>query len=307
MIVVFGSINIDMVMRVEALPRPGQTVLCGDYLATPGGKGANAAVAAARAGAPTALYGKVGDDAFARPALETLREANVDLGGVEESERPTGCGSIWVDANGENVIVVASGANREARADQVPDSMLGPGGIVVLQMEVPPAQVWALVERASERGARVLLNAAPAGPVPESVLRAIDVLVVNEVEASAIAGQTGLEPNRPDRVPALLSERFGMVCIVTLGGAGAILCGPRGGWMTPALPVEPVDTTGAGDAFCGVLAAAMDAALDWGQALRLASVGAGLACTRPGAQSSLPDRAEIEARLAELPQPRQYD
>lgn len=307
MIVVFGSINIDMVMRVDTLPQPGQTMLCGDYLLTPGGKGANAAVAAARAGSATALYGKVGDDVFAGPALATLRAANVDLGGVEVSKHPTGCGSVWVDASGENAIVVASGANMDARADRVPDALLGPGGIVVLQLEVPPAQNWALVERARQRGARILLNAAPTGTVPESVLRAIDVLVVNEVEASAIAAQIGLESNRPDRVPARLSERFAMVCIVTLGGTGAILSGPRGGLMTPALPVEPVDTTGAGDAFCGVLAAAMERRLDWGQALRFASVGAGLACTRIGAQSSLPDRAEIEARLAELPEPRQYD
>ncbi len=307
MIVVFGSINIDVVMRVDSLPQPGQTVLCGDYLATPGGKGANAAVAAARAGSAVAFYGKVGDDVFAGPALAMLREANVDLGGVERSEHPTGCGSVWVDSGGENVIVVASGANMDARAERVPDSVLGPGGIVVLQLEVPPAQNWALVERASRRGARILLNAAPAGATPESVLRAIDVLVVNEVEAMAIAAQTGLGENRPDRVPARLTERYGMTCIVTLGVAGAILSSPEGGLIIAALPVEPVDTTGAGDAFCGVLAAAMDRRLDWGQALRFASVGAGLACTRTGAQNNLPDRSQIEARLADLPEPRRYD
>ena len=137
MIVVFGSINIDMVIQVDGLPRPGETVLSQSYALHPGGKGANTAVAAARGGAATKLFGRIGDDSFAEPALAALRGSGVDVDGVQSSVRPTGCATIWVDGAGENSIVVASGANLDARAEQVPDVALGPDTIVALQMEVP--------------------------------------------------------------------------------------------------------------------------------------------------------------------------
>lgn len=301
MIVVFGSINIDMVMQVEALPEPGQTVLCDDYFLTPGGKSANAALAASRAGARTALFGKVGEDDFAEPALALLREAGVDLRGVGRSARPTACASIWVDAGAHNAIVVASGANLDATADQVPDDRLGPECLLVLQMEVPPAENWRLARRAKSSGARVLLNVAPAGAVPGEVLRDIDFLVVNELEAAELAGDIGVEPGRPSDLARRLAGDYALTCIVTLGGDGALALGPDGGFSVPVLPVDPIDTTAAGDAFCGALAAALDRGGDLEQALRFASVGAGLACTRAGTQVSLPNRADIEARLPALP------
>lgn len=304
MIVVFGSTNIDMVIQVEGLPRPGETVLSESYALHPGGKGANTAVAAARAGARTMLFGSVGDDAFAEPALAALRDSGVDLDGVQASARPTGCATIWVDGAGENSIVVASGANLDSRADQVPDRALGPDTIVALQMEVPLAENWSLVERAKRAGARILLNVAPAGTVPEAVLKSIDILVVNEFEASAVAAAVGLDAGQPTRLPRLLADRYALTCIATLGGAGALCFGPDGGFSVPALPVAPVDTTAAGDAFCGGLIAALDAGRDMTEALRYATVGAGLACTVEGAQSSLPDRAAIEAQLIKLPEAR---
>lgn len=304
MIIVFGSINIDMVIQVDGLPRPGETVLSRSYALHPGGKGANTAVAAARAGAATTLFGRVGDDSFAEPALAALRDSGVDVDGVQISECPTGCATIWVDGAGENSIVVASGANLNTRADQVPDAVLGPESIVALQMEVPPAENWLLVERAKRAGARILLNAAPAGTVPEAVLKSIDFLVVNEFEASAIAASVGLDAGQPTRLPRLLAERYALTCIATLGGAGSLCFGPTGGFSVPALPVAPIDTTAAGDAFCGGLIAALDTGADLTDALRYATVGAGLACTVEGAQSSLPDRAAIEARLPELPEAR---
>lgn len=304
MIVVFGSINIDMVIQVDGLPRPGETVLSQSYALHPGGKGANTAVAAARGGAATKLFGRVGDDSFAEPALAALRGSGVDVDGVQSSVRPTGCATIWVDGAGENSIVVASGANLDARAEQVPDVALGPDTIVALQMEVPPAENWSLVERAKRAGARILLNAAPAGTVPEAVLRSIDFLVVNELEASAIAASVGLDAGQPTRLPRLLANRYALTCIATLGGAGALCFGPAGGFSVPALPVAPVDTTAAGDAFCGGLTAALDTGRDLTEALRYATVGAGLACTVEGAQSSLPDRRAVEAHLIELPEAR---
>ena len=301
MIVVFGSINIDMVMRVDALPRPGQTVLCDGYLMTPGGKSANAALAAARAGADVAMFGRVGDDNFAEAALALLRDAGVDVEGVGRSARPTACAAIWVDARGENAIVVASGANLDATADQVPDKALGPDTVVVLQLEVPARENWALVRRARANGARILLNAAPAGEAPGDVLDAIDFLVVNEIEAAAVAGNVGADPDQPAALARRLAEAHDLTCVVTLGGAGAVAVGPEGGFSVPVLDVEPVDTTAAGDSFCGALAAALDGGRDLESALRFASVGAGLACTKAGTQVSLPDRASIEARIADLP------
>lgn len=304
MIVVFGSINIDLVIQVDGPPRPGETVLSDAYNLYPGGKGANTAVAAARAGASTSLFGQVGGDGFADQALAVVREAGVRLDGVATSDRPTGCATIWVDSGGENSIVVASGANLDARATQVPDSALGPDTLVALQMEVPAGENWAVVERAKATGARVLLNLAPAGIVPGAVLRSVDYLVANEIEAAMLAGELGLDAGQPTRVPRLLAERYGLTCIVTLGGAGAIAFSPEGGYSIPALPIAPVDTTGAGDAFCGGLAAALDNGSELQDALRRASTGAGLACRVKGAQSSLPERRSIEENLPDLPQGR---
>jgi ribokinase len=300
-IVVFGSINLDVVIQVDALPRPGETVLSEAYRLYPGGKGANTAVAAARAGARTLFFGQVGKDDFADQALAKLRDAQVDLAGVGVSARPTGCATIWVEAGGENAIVVASGANLDARASQVPGSVLGPDTLMALQMEVPAAENWAIVERAKAAGARVLLNLAPAGMVPESILRAIDYLVVNEIEAAMLAAELGLDVDQPSRVPRQLAERYKLNCIVTLGGAGALAFGPEGGFSIPALPIAPVDTTAAGDAFCGGLAAALDNGCELYDALCRASTGAGLSCRVEGAQSSLPSKEEIQASLAILP------
>lgn len=304
MIVVFGSINIDIVTQVDALPRAGETVLSDVYNIYPGGKGANTAVAAARAGANTFLYGKVGPDGFADQALAMLRDAGVGLDGVAVSDRPTGCATIWVDSGGENSIVVASGANLDARAAQVPDSVLGPDTLVSLQMEVPVAENWMIVERAQAAGAKVFLNLSPAGMVPEAILRSVDYLVTNEIEAAMLAAELGLDVDQPTRVPRLLAQRYGLNCIVTLGGAGALAFGPDGGFSIPALPIAPIDTTAAGDAFCGGLAAALDNGFGLYDALCRASAGAGLACRIAGAQSSLPDREAIEASLLNLPEGR---
>lgn len=301
MILVLGSINVDLTFRVAHHPAPGETVLCPDYLASPGGKGANQAVAAARAGAPTAMVGCVGRDGFAAPALATLRESGVDITGVTETETPTGCAAISVDRSGENAIVVASGANMRVRADQVADDVLGPGSLLLLQMEIPLDENWSLLERARASGTRSVLNVAPAGPVPTTALDALDYLIVNEIEGAAIAAASGLAAGPAEDLPRRLSERHGMTCVLTLGAAGAILHGSEGGFAVPAFKVSPVDTTGAGDTFVGAMAAGLDAGLAAVEAARRASVAAAIACTRPGAQTGIPDAKEIEAELGDMP------
>ena len=303
MIVVFGDINIDIVMQVDALPRRGETLNGGDYLLVPGGKGANQAAAAALAGAPVAMFGQVGNDDFAPAALKLLTKFGVDIAGVHKSARPTGCAAVWVESSGENAIVVAAGANHETNADQVPEELLAPDTIVAMQMHVTLDENWKLARRAKQKGARVFLNVAPAGPVPDDILRLVDVIVVNELEAEAIAAQQGLQFEKLRDIPREIFARFGGVCVMTLGAEGAVAFGPEGGLSVSSLPVSPVDTVGAGDAFVGDLAAAFHKGAELPAALHYASVGAGICCTEVGAQTSLPDSASIERKLGELAEP----
>ena len=295
MILVFGSINIDVMVPVPHLPRPGETVLGGDYALLPGGKGANQALAARRAGAAVAMAGAVGSDAFAALALENLRRDGVDLALVRRVARPTGCAAIMVesagDDRGENLIAVASGANHAADAAAVPDALLGPDAILVCQMEVPAAQNWALLRRARAAGGCTILNLAPAAAIEPALLAELDIVVANEGEAAALGGD-----------PAGLARRLRLALVVTRGGAGSIAYLADGGRIaTPALAVTPVDTTGAGDTFVGVLAAGLDDALALPEALRRASAAAGLVCLAAGAQSAMPDPAAIAAAAARLP------
>ncbi len=300
MITVFGSINVDMVMQVDALPVPGETVLCPEYMIVPGGKGANQAAAAARAGAAVRMVGTVGTDAFAETALSLLRDSGVDLSAIAKSGRPTCCAAVWVDSKGENSIVVASGANLDTTAGQLPADTPGPGDWLVLQMEVPLPENWAAIRHAKANGGRIILSVAPAGPVPEEILAGIDVLLVNEIEGRAVADAIGLRAREPARLLADLSGRFGLTAIMTLGKRGAIAIGPSGGFEVPALPITATDTTGAGDAFAGILAAALDNGESVPDAVRRASVGAALACQTIGAQTSLPYRADIDSTLPKL-------
>jgi len=293
MILVFGSINIDVLIPVPHLPAPGETVLGGDYALAPGGKGANQALAARRAGAEVSMAGAVGEDAFAMPALELLVGEGVDLTLVHRVGRSTGCASVIVDAGGENLIAVGSGANALVRADQVPDAALGPDTVLVCQMEVPPEETAALIRRARDSGARTVLNLAPALLLPEELLPHIDVLVANQGEAATLGD--------PGGVARQLREAL----VVTKGADGATAFLADGSRIAvPALAVEPIDTTGAGDAFVGVLAAGLGQGLAFRPALHRASAAAGLACLARGAQPALPDRAAIEAALSRLPEPR---
>ncbi|HET8727207.1 MAG TPA: ribokinase [Alphaproteobacteria bacterium] len=304
MILVFGSLNMDLVMTVPTLPRPGETVLTESYVTKPGGKGNNQAVAAARAGARVVMAGAVGADEFGRRLVDNLRENGVDPARVATADKPTGVAYICVDAKAENFIAVASGANLAASADLAPDDALRPGATVLLQMEVPPAQNWAVVQRARDAGARTILNVAPAAPVPRDALEALDVLVVNELEAATVAAELELDTEGPATSARLLAREVGLTCVVTLGSQGAIAADGDRLWQVDPMRVEPVDTTGAGDAFTGVLAAALDAGLDLPQALRRASVGAALACLALGAQESLPTADAIDAALDRVPPPK---
>lgn len=294
----FGSLNADLLFKVRNLPRPGETVLAPGYELAAGGKGANQAAAAAKAGARVRMVGHLGADSFGAFARQALEGAGVDCAGVATSTRATAIAVIGIDHAAENQIMVASGANLDTHPDQVEDAALAPGVTVLCQNEIDPAATFALLERAKAKGARTILNLAPAGPVPEDVLDAVDVLVVNEIEAAMAAGRGAVD--EPAQLARELAGRHGLTCVVTLGARGALAIGPGAALRVGALPVSPVDTTGAGDAFVGVLAAALDQQHPLRAALRAASVAAGLACTQIGAQTSQPLAEEIAARLADL-------
>ena len=298
MLIVFGSINADLLLEVDHLPRPGETVGARSCRWLPGGKGANQATAAAKAGARVRLFGAVGRDPYGPSLRQGLREAGVDTRGVREVDGPSGVAVVAVEPGGENLILVASGANAAVRADQLRDEDLVPGAVLLCQNELPSTETFALLIRAHRRGLTTVLNLAPATVPPDGVLDAVDVLVVNEGELRLLAGEGDTAEGARS-----LARRFALTAVVTLGARGALAVSRGRMLRVAALSVPVVDTTGAGDAFVGVLAAALAEGLPLEVALRRASVAAALTCTRLGAQEAQPGRAEIEARIAELPPP----
>lgn len=282
MILVAGSANLDFVVQAARIPAPGETVLGRDFKTFPGGKGANQAIACARAGgAETAMLVALGDDAFAPPLEESLRAAGVRLHVVRVKDQPTGTAFICISDDGENAITVAPGANGALRESHLPP--LEGVTHLLMQLETPLETVTACARAAKAKGVKVVLNAAPARQLGD-LLSLVDVLIVNEGELAAISRQ-GLQSID---VPCL---------VVTLGARG---CHARVDGRTLAqdgFAVTPVDTTAAGDTFCGALVAALARRLALSDALRVANAAGALACTRLGAQTSIPTRAEVEAFL----------
>ena len=298
MIIVFGSINIDLVANVARIAAPGETVLSPSYAVIPGGKGANQALAARRAGARVRLAGAIGRDGFGQQALALLRADGVDISAVAQVDAPTGAAFIAVDAAGENAIIVAAGANGLARASQI--GTIGAGDILLLQREVPDAQGMAAAFMARQAGAKVILNLAPAGYVSDEYLSLVDVLVMNEHEALALGAMHGMHQAAPDEVAAMLDREMDLSAIVTLGAAGAMAwhLGQRLAFAAPK--VDAVDTTAAGDAFVGAFAAALAAGAELALALRHGLAGGSLACLTHGAQPSLPSAQAIAGMLARM-------
>ena len=295
MILVAGSANLDFVVRAPHIPAPGETVLGQAFTTYPGGKGANQAVACARAGgAATQMLLAVGQDSFAEPLLASLYSANVKLNTVLAQYQPTGCAFICVADNAENAITVAPGANLSLAPKHLPD--LAGFSHLLMQLETPLATVTAYALAARAQGVKVVLNAAPAQPLPPELLAAVDVLIVNEGELAAVVPY-------PVSLMTNLAQIAVPCVVVTLGQRG---CAARLGntfFIQPAYPVNAVDTTGAGDTFCGVLVAALDQGESLTQAMQRASAAAALACTEPGAQSSIPTADAVSAFLAQQPAP----
>lgn len=295
-LLVVGSANADLVIRVERRPAPGETVLGSDLAVHPGGKGGNQAVAAARLGARTALLARVGDDAHGRMLLDAQRAAGTDTTGVLVGGAPTGVALITVDTSGDNSIVVSPGANaRLTPADvRASEALVAGARVVSTQLEIPLETVAELVRTLPSDG-RLVLNPSPPAPLPAEVLAACDPLVVNEHEARFILGdEAGEAPEQWARGLSALGPRS---VVITLGAAGAFVAGPDdGGGVRVAGPrVEAVDTTGAGDAFTAALAWRLGLGESLVEAARYAVRVGAAAVTRPGAQESYPTAEEVAA------------
>jgi ribokinase len=303
-IVEVGSLNMDLVVRIPKIPRPGETLLGGVYRTFPGGKGANQAVAAARLGAHVAIIGCVGDDAFGREMRAILAREGIDITHVlVHPDEATGVALIQVDAQGQNSIAVASGANFRLTSANVEKAMQIIDGFdaLVMPLETPLETIYTAARIASRKGAKVLLNPAPAQILEKDLLELVDVLLPNEYEIALMTGiQLQSATDTHQAAEKLLSLGLKNL-VVTLGDQGALLFDGRTNQETPipVCPVQAIDTTAAGDCFVGALAVGLCEGKSLSAAAEFASTAAALSVTRAGAQSSLPRREEVEQFMRE--------
>jgi len=299
-IVVVGSLNMDLVISAPRIPQPGETIIGSTFKTVPGGKGANQAVAAARLGAGVSMVGKVGNDAFGQQLCQTLEIAGVHHDFVTQSpDAASGVALITVEESGQNSIVVAPGANMQLSPADIDaaDEVIANAGILLLQLESPIETVIHAAGRARQYGARVILNPAPAQPLPDELLQMVDILIPNETETALLTGMSAATADEAASASRkLLTCGVGAV-VVTLGSQGALLVPDNETRYFPAFPVSAVDTTAAGDAFIGGLALALSERKSLPDAVRWGCAAGALAATKAGAQSSLPSRTDVETML----------
>lgn len=297
---VIGSLNLDNICRVDELPKPGETVAGHDVVQLAGGKGANQAAASARAGAPTTFIGAVGRDDAGRTMVEALNGAGVDTRPVQHlPDVASGQAFVWVSAAGENSIVVALGANLALRPEHLTQAAIEGHGVYLAQLECPVATIEAAFSLpAAQKGVRIL-NGAPAELEGRRLFPLTDILIVNETELAKFAGLRAV-PEQADDIAAAartLISRDGQTVIVTLGKDGAMAVTAADQFSVPGRPAKVLDTTGAGDCFCGVLSARLSEGAPLREAMIWANAAAALSTQRPGAVPAMPSRAEIEAAL----------
>lgn len=299
-LLVIGSVNMDVVSNVKQFPLPGETLHSSGTKFVPGGKGANQAVAAARAGAVCTMVGAVGLDPFGDTLVDSLAEKGVQAESVLRKEGTSGIALITVNEEGENNIILSAGANGKVSEEDIASTVQWDGAYaVLLQNEIPWETTVAAIRSANGQGVRVFLNPAPARELADDLFPLIDTLIVNETEAAVVTGVKVIDFVSAEAAAERALAKGAASVIVTLGEQGCFYAGAAGvRAAVPAFRVKPVDTTAAGDTFIGAYAAACTDGLATEEALRFAAAAAALAVTRPGAQSSIPDKAEIGAFLS---------
>lgn len=297
-ILVIGSSNTDMTVRSATLPKPGETVLGGDFRMGPGGKGANQAVAARLLGGDVTFVCKLGRDMFGEGASKHYESCGLDTSKILWSDKPSGVALITVDSKAENSIVVASGANADVTVSDIDSvaEIIKSSGILLLQLEIPMDAVVRAAEIAFEAGVQVVLNPAPATYLPAELLKCVSILIPNETEASAISG---IDINNLETASAAAERLKGMgvrEVIITMGSRGSVVCDGECTFV-PAVKVNAVDTTAAGDTFCGGVCVALSEGKALSEAVKFATAASSIAVQRPGAQDSVPSRCEVDKLL----------
>jgi ribokinase len=299
-IVVVGSSNTDMMIRLPRLPKPGETILGGEFLSAAGGKGANQAVGAARAGGKVTLIARVGRDSIGDQALRALTREGIDLAHVSrDAGAASGVALIFVAKDGANSIAVAGGANARLSTRDIASAahVIRRASLLVMQLETPLATVRAAAQLAAKADVPVILNPAPARPLPKDLMPLISVLTPNETEAELLTGVEVRDARGAAKACAILRSRGVPRVIVTLGARGAFVADDAGEELVPGFKVKAVDSTAAGDIFNGALAVALTERRLLLDAVRFANAAAALSVTRRGAQPSAPQRTAIEALL----------
>jgi ribokinase len=297
-ILVIGSSNTDMVIKTEKLPAPGETILGGKFLLTPGGKGANQAVAATRLGGKVTFVMKRGNDLFGNQTVGLLMREGIDTDYViKDNDLPSGVALITVDSKGENSIVVASGANSNLNPEDIPPELYDCKrfAIMLLQLEIPIATVEYCAKEASKCGMKVILNPAPARPLSDELLKFVDLVTPNENEAEALSGVPIIDMESAGKAAKIIQARGVKNVIITLGHRGAYVLSQLFTGLVPGIEVEAVDTTGAGDIFNGALAVGLlEEGMDAKKAVEFANRAAAKSVMKMGAQASAPFRNELE-------------
>jgi len=299
-ILVIGSSNTDMVAKTTHLPEPGETVLGGDFIMAPGGKGANQAVAAARLGGNITFIAKLGNDIFGKQAIDQYNKEDIDTKYiVTDAVHPSGIALITVDANGENCIVVASGANAHLNPQDIQkaEKEMGNTSCILLQLEIPLETVQYVVEKAVEKKIPVILNPAPAQPLPDEILKHIHILTPNQKEAESLTGISIVDNPTAEAAAKALAAKGVKTVIITLSKSGALILDQGRIEWVPAPEVTAVDTTAAGDVFCGSLAVALSEKKTIKESVTFACAAAALSVTKMGAQTSAPTRREVDQFL----------
>lgn len=300
-IVVIGSSNTDMVIRTRKFPLPGETILGGDFFIFPGGKGGNQAVAAARLGGSVTLIAKVGNDIFGNQALENFRKEGINTDFIShDAKNPSGVALITVDQNGENTIVVAQGSNKTLTSQDLgqAEKEFNDMEILLMQLEIPTDTVAAAAAKAFALGKKVILNPAPATPLPESIFKNLFLITPNESEAEALTGISVIDSTLEDVARSLVNKGVQNV-LITLGQNGAYLYAGNRGRRIPSPLVKAIDTTAAGDVFNGAIAVALAENRTLEEAVEFANQCAAISVTRMGAQSSAPYRNEITSTISD--------